>query len=593
MAEEKKKRFRKKKKTTKEKDKKKQDLPKQFKIAYRSLEDPKKYIKTILLPLVFMGVLVFCTPFILQLVVPIPLDLNPVTFIAGGIIPIFIGVLYPFISWKNKEADINGKMHFFITHLRVLAISDLSLRDIINILGGKKAYGSLGDELKKIGVLSTQWRVPLAKTFRFVSDRTPSKILRDFLDRFSQSIDSGVDHREFIEMEQEAVLQEYKTMYETSNENIVILNEVYVGLLIAIMFVMSLGIVLPFIMGAQDMNMFIYLSSFLLIISEGMLLYLLRAMIPPDEIWHRTGEKGDLEKSLDKTFKASALASLLLGSILFFVRYGLSMPVINKIPFEILVAISITPLLIPGIKTLSEERNITRKERSFLGFLPSLGSIATMRGGRINESVYYLSEKDYGVLTGHIRNLYRRLRTRIDDDAAWEWFGVDSGSNYIQRSSEMFREATYAAANPRTTSRMITENMRKIRDLRTKKLAVVNTSAALFAGITFGIAFAIYVSLIIGRHLNNIMIETGNPLEGSTIDIGTSILQSVSPAAYNNNFIVIFFVLIVHSLMMAITIRMLRGSHKFVTLLYFVPFVWIASITSVLVEVTLGGMLNA
>ena len=146
-------------------------------------------------------------------------------------------------------------MHFFITHIRVLAISDLTLKDIINVLGGNKAYKSLGEEFRKISVLADQWRVPcLKKSFRFIGERTPSKILRDFLDRFSQSLDSGVEHREFIEHEQDAVLQEYKTIYEASNENIVILSEVYVSLLIAIIFVMALGIVLPMVMGSQDMG---------------------------------------------------------------------------------------------------------------------------------------------------------------------------------------------------------------------------------------------------------------------------------------------------------------------------------------------------
>jgi len=216
---------------------KKQSLKKQMQIAYHSLEDPEKYIRTILVPSIFLGVMLFCMPFILYLVITVPLQFHPITFILAGIVPILLGALYPFVTWKNKESDINGKMHFFITHLRVLAISDLSLRDIINTLGGKKVYGSLGEEMRKISVLSTQWRVPLSRSFRFISERTPSKILKDFLDRFSQSLDSGVEHREFIETEQDAVLQEYKTMYETSNENIVILNEVYVSMLIAIIFV--------------------------------------------------------------------------------------------------------------------------------------------------------------------------------------------------------------------------------------------------------------------------------------------------------------------------------------------------------------------
>lgn len=571
---------------------KKEDFIKQLKIAYRDLENPRKYYLTVLLPLIVMGVLVFLMPIILNLILPVQVNYNPLSFFVGGTIPIFLGVLYPFIIWKNKENDINGKMHFFITHLRVLAISDLSLKDIIKVLGGKKAYGALGDELKRISVLSIQWRMPLSKTFRFISSRTPSKIFKDFLDRFSQSLDSGVEHREFIETEQEAVIQEYKTMYETSNENIIILNEVYVALLIAIIFVMSLGIVLPIIMGTQDINMFIYISSFLLIISETMLMYLLKAMIPQDEIWHSTGDKGELEERVQKIFKYSVVSGIFLMAFLFYAKYYLSLPFVQIIPFEFLIAISLTPLLGIGIIVFLEEQNIARKERNFLSFLPALGSISAMRGGKINDSVFYLSEKDYGVLTRHIRDLYRRLRTRIDDDAAWEWFGVDAGSNYIQRSSEMFREATFAAANPRNVSRMISENMRKIRDLRIKKITIINTSIALFAGITFGISFAIYVSLIVGKHLNTVMGEIGDPFQNmERINLG-AILHFIDPSIYNQNFIIIFIVLVIHCFMLAMTIQLMRGSHKLVTLLYFVPFVWVVAFTSFIVKITFGGMLG-
>jgi len=574
------------------KEKKKGAFLKEFKIAYRGLENPKKFYSTILFPLIILSILMFSMPFILMVLVPFPLDINPITFVLGGVIPILLGVLYPYVTWKNKENDINSKMHFFITHLRVLAISDLSLKDIINILGGKKVYGALGEELRKISILSIQWHMPLAKTFRFVSARTPSKILKDFLDRFSQSLDSGVEHREFIETEQEAVLQEYKTIYESSNENVVILNEVYVSLLIAIIFVMSLGIVLPIIMGTEDMNTFIFISSFLLIMSEGLLMYLLKAMVPTDNIWHLSGEKGEIEEKIYKSFKVSIILVLLIGSVFFFGKYYLSLPIINLIPFEVLFAITLSPLIIPGVRVFIEEQNISRKERNFLSFLPALGSISAMRGGKINESVYFLSEKDYGVLTKHIKNLYRRLRTRIDDDAAWEWFGVDTCSNYIQRSCEMFRESTYAAANPRIVSRMISENIRKIRDLRVKKLTIVNTSIALFAGITFGISFAIYVSLIIGRHLNEIGSEIGDPFKGmeSKINIG-ALLHWVPPDVYNQNFIIIFIVLVINCFMLALTLRMLRGSHILLTLFYFVPFVWVVTITSFVVEFVFGGML--
>lgn len=591
MAEEKK--VKEEKKIKKKSKEKKKETFKDLKIAYKSLDDPKKFYRNILFPLIILGAIIFILPLIMNIISPVELDMNPITFIIGGIVPIFLGIFYPFIAWKNKESDINGKMHFFITHLRVLAISDMSLKDIVEAIGGNKAYKSLGEEMRKINVLTNQWRVPLAKSFQFISKRTPSKILGDFLDRFSQSLDSGVEHRDFIETEQEAVLEEYKTMYESSNENITILNEVYVSLLIAIIFVMALGIVLPMIIGAEDMNTFIYLSSFLLIVSEGLLLYLLKAMVPADEIWHLTGEKGDMETKSDKLFKTSIIFCIFVGSVLFFLKYVLGLTFFNVLQFEIIIALSFTPLIIPGIKILKNEEDISRKERSFLGFLPALGSIATMRGGRINASVYYLSEKDYGILTKHIRDLYRRLRTRISDDDSWEWFGIDTGSNYIQRSSEMFRQATAAASNPRNTAKMISENIRKIRDLRIKKLAIVNTSIALFGGITFGIAFSVYTSLVIARHLNTIMLESmaGDPFAGTTIDVGT-ILSTVPPEVFSNNFIIIFIVLVIHCFMLSFTIRVLRGSHPHITFLYFVPFVWIITITGVFIDVGLGGYLG-
>ncbi|PNX53709.1 MAG: hypothetical protein BV458_03160 [Thermoplasmata archaeon M9B2D] len=571
----------------------KKDTIEEMRIAYRSIENKRKFIRTIILPLVIIGILVMCLPVLLQMLVSTPVQYNPITFILGGSIPIILGVFYPYISWKNKESDINGKMHFFITHIRVLAISDLSLKDIVNVLGGNKAYKSLGEELRKVSVLTDQWRVPISKTFRFIGQRTPSKILRDFLDRFSQSLDSGVEHREFIEHEQDAVLQEYKTIYESSNENIIILSEVYVSLLIAIIFVMSLGIVLPMVMGSQDMGTFIYLASFMMLVSEALILYLLRSMVPPDEMWHCTGDKGEVELSLIHNFKGMLGVSIILCLLLLVLKYYLALPVLSMVPTEILVAAGLTPLFIPGIKTLREEEHMSRKERNFMGFLPALGSISTMRGGRINDSVYYLSEKDYGVLTRHIRDLYRRLRTRINDDAAWEWFGVDTGSNYIQRSCEMFRQATAAAANPRTVSRMISENIRKIRDLRVKKLTIVRTTSAMLAGITFGIAFSIYISFIVARHLNTILLTSsaGQPFEGTSIDIG-SILTTVPPEVFTQNFYLIFVVLLAHSFLMGLTIRSLRGSHFLVSLCYFVPFVWIVAITSAAVDIGLRGYLG-
>jgi len=112
------------KKRLRRKEKEKKDSMKDIKTAFRALDNKKKYYRSVLFPLIFLGILVFCLPFILGFISPVPLSYNPLTFVFGAIIPILLGLFYPYITWKNKESDINGKMHLFITHIRVLAISD-------------------------------------------------------------------------------------------------------------------------------------------------------------------------------------------------------------------------------------------------------------------------------------------------------------------------------------------------------------------------------------------------------------------------------------------------------------------------------------
>jgi len=577
-----------KKSKSKTKKKKKKDRLRDLRNAYRGIEDPKKYLRNILFPLIILGIIVVSIPIILDSA-GLKIAAGQIQFTIGGFIPIFLGVLYPYINWKNKEVDINEKMHFFITHLRVLAISDLSLRDIINVLGGKTIYGNLGEEVRKISVLSTQWKTPLERAFRFISERTPSKILKDFLDRSSQSLASGVNHRDFIEAEQVGVMEEYKTMYESSNEIITVLNEIYVAMVTSIVFIMVFGIIAPMVAGG-DFSTYLYSTSFILIAAEACLLYFVYSFIPKDEIWHKSGKKSNKEKKINWFFRLSIIIVIIVGASLYLTRYVFVIPIIRAIPLEILVATSLTPLIIPGIMVLFEEEEISRREKSFIGFLPSLGAIATMRGGRVTQAVGYLSGKDYGVLTESVENLYKRLKTTINDTASWEWFGVETHSNFIQRFSEMFRESTFSAANPRKAAGMITENMRKIKNLRFKKLTILKTTNALFYGMTVGITLTIYVTLVISRHMNMMTAGIGNPLGDVGVDL--QILQAIPETTISSAFIIIFLVLVVHCFIIAFTMKILRGGHKFIIFFNFVPLVWSVALIAVVTEISLSQFLG-
>ena len=105
-------------KRSSKKEKKKNKIIKEFRIAYRAIENLEYYFKRILLPILLLGILVFFLPTIFNLL-SLPLAAAPFLFPFGGSIIIILGILYPYITWKNKEVEINESMHFFITHLRV------------------------------------------------------------------------------------------------------------------------------------------------------------------------------------------------------------------------------------------------------------------------------------------------------------------------------------------------------------------------------------------------------------------------------------------------------------------------------------------
>jgi flagellar protein FlaJ len=575
--------FRRSKKKDPKKKKEKKKRFKGLKVAYRSIEEPKKYVNTILAPLIILGALFLVLPFILPLF-SIELLITPLAFLIVGIIVIILGILYPYITWKNKEVEINENMHFFITHLRVLSISDMGFKDIIKLLGGKKVYKTLGEEVRKIGVLSINWKSSVENALRFVAERTPSKILKDFLDRFSQSVASGVAHKDFVEHEQEGVMEEYKTMYESSNEVISILNELYVALLTSIVFLTVFGIIAPSLVGG-GVNTYVYGACFIFVASEVLLLYFTYSFIPKDDIWHITGKKSDTEKKINFVFKISIVVATIITTLLIITKYIFPISLIQELPYEIAVAICITPLIASGIMVYIEEGKIQRREKSFIGFLPSLGNISTMRGGKISDAVAYLGkkERDFGILSDNIISLSKRLRTRIDDALSWEWFGVETHSNLIQRFSEIYREATYAAANPRIAGNVITENFRKIKNLRFKKLTILKTTTGLFYGVTFGVTLTLYVALVISRHMDTLTASMGgNPFE--TMGIQLSILEPVGESVIAETFLLIFIVLVIHCTIIAITIKVLGGSHKYIVLLHVVPLVWIVSLSAVFTD---------
>jgi archaellum biogenesis protein FlaJ (TadC family) len=82
--------------------------------------------------------------------------------------------------------------------------------------------------------------------------------------------------------------------------------------------------------------------------------------------------------------------------------------------------------------------------------------------------------------------------------------------------------------------------------------------------------------------MNMMTAGIGNPLADVGVDL--VILQAIPERTISSAFIIIFFVLVVHCFIIAYTMKVLRGGHKFLTFFNFVLLVWSVAAIAVGIE---------
>ena len=502
------------------------------------------------------------------------------------VIPIFVlivVVLFPRIIKSRKRKEIEDNIHFYITHLGALATSEIGRKEMMKILSERKEYKALAEETRKIYLLMEKWNKSLAQACRFVAKRTPSKILSDFLDRMAHELDSGEDFRDFIRREQNVVMNSFSTLYQGKLYSIDVFKEVYVSVLISVSFFASFAIIAPFLTGLNVLFVLNLVIIFLIIIEIGLLIYV-KAVSPVDPIWQTSGKITQVDWKIYKAFYISCVLCLIVfSSILFsiFVFKLFDMP----IPF--IVALTMSPLVIPGIISKREENKIVDRDRNAPSFIMSLGASASAMGGNILNALKFLTTHDFGELTECVIALYKRLCTRMNKKLAWERFGIETCSNLIFRFTDMFVEAISLGSDPKDVAEIVSSNFTIINSLRERRARSVSSLIGICYGTIIGIAFSLYVSYGV--------IETMSKLY-SSLNIPSSItggiLYPLSGVDLTFINLAIQLVLIFHAIIASIIVKIVDGGRWMSGLVHMVGMLWVAAISGYISQTLISHMLS-
>ncbi len=540
--------------------------------------DYRRYVRFVLLPSTVVSLLIFV---ILMLTLRALIQKLGLFAILLYSVPLFVqlvGLLYPKIVTSRKRKEIEDNIHFYITHMGALATSEVSRKEMMKILSERKEYKALAEETRKIYMLMDKWNKNLAQACRFIAKRTPSKIFADFLDRMAHEIDSGEDFKEFIKREQETVMDAFSNVYMGKLYSVDVFKEVYISLILSLSFFTAFAMIAPFLAGFSVRFMLMLMLFMFVVIEVGILFYL-KTVVPVDPIWQTSGELTSVDWKLYKWFYISCAMCLVVFTLVLLVNYVFK---VFSIPVPFIIALSVTPLIIPGYLARKEEVVIKNKDKNAPSFIMSLGASASARGGNVIESLKYLTAHDFGELTKDIVSLYKRLSTRINKKRAWEKFSINTNSNLIYRFIDMFVEALYLGGDPKDAATIVSKNFSRINSLRERRDRTANTFVGICYGAIIGIAIALYISFGVVSVMNK-MFSSLN-ISGRFIQ---SILHTVSSAeiAYINA--VILAILFIHSVIAAIAIKMIDGGRWMSGFLHLVGMIWTAAVTGYISELTI------
>lgn len=527
----------------------------------------KEYLRKVLLPSVALSVAMFVVVSILMKLINLPLGLRLLLF-AIPIILLIYAAVYPYIVADSKKISINSKLPYFITYFAVLSTSEMGRSDLIKVLASDPKLGAIATELKKVYMIVDKLHRSLPEAFRFLARRTPSQVFADFLDRLAYSLDSGVDLKDYLFQEQQTVMDDYQTFYEGALYDLDVFKEIYESIIISVVFMASFIIIGPLITGQDIGRLGLYVFAIILASEIGILM-VIKYRMPEDPIW---AESRGIKTERDKKIKMSYIYSALLVVIMFLIYLLVLRPRFN-IPEPFVIALILTPLIYSGKVIGNEEKSIFRKDENFAAFIRSLSSSLAASGSSLVMVLKYLSAHDFGSLTEDIRALYRRLAVRVDRERAWDFFIAGTGSWLVGMFSEIFREAIRMGAEPDYVGKVISRNFERLVRLRRKRQQSLDSFIGIIYGLTAAFAFSLAASFQVAVSINGLFGQLQVPSEY----IG-DVIHIIPPAGMRFVMYIMLALMVLHSLLSALAIKIADGGHLGMSLYYFVILLWIFAI---------------
>jgi flagellar protein FlaJ len=532
------------------------------------------------------------------------------------LLPVLSGgaaIYFPILEVNRSAILIEKEMHMFITRMGILSLGEVGADTIFDILKQMKDYGELAQEVQRIETLVDKWHTSLPEAARIVAQQSPSPLWSDFLDRMAFSIEAGQPIDAFMRAEQETVAEQYNTIYDTRLESVDTMKEIYVSLVSAGLFglvIAGIHLVLFEIgTGGSETPIdvatrirWLLLAGFMFVVIQVGALFAFRATIPEDQTFARDEFTTPFRLLFKQTWLGAGIIGVLLLvlTIIIVITYWEGLTVSWDKYGLIILAIPLTPLLIPSTLVQREEKNVLRRDEAYPDFVRALGGTAQARSAEPSATIRALRGIDFGTLDQSIDRLEKRLSTRIDSERAWDYFAADTNSAVIARYNRIYIEGSQSSGEPAATADMVSKSVTNLLSLRRRR--------SLSASTMWGVAFGLLISSVVSLNVTiSIVLQLGETIAG----VATSIAESTDistitdssggfvlpvmedPSAVADNImmfkVIASILILVQVLAVSMIATRLRGGGFTSAIGQTIQLLWVAALASLVSSIILDG----
>ena len=427
-----------------------------------------------------------------------------------------------------------------LTYMSSIATSNIS-RDKLFELASQQD-GITAKSMRKIHLLATNYGYDYSHATKLVAEEAHHPALKDFLTRLSNALRVGEDEEKFLRGEAERMVEVYTNKYQSDVETLKKWTDGYAALLVSVTLIIAVFLISTMLFKMGDLYTTSILAGALFCFVAFFGVYVIYRVAPYEVITHSLEIKSE-EQELARKMSVIILPTLAITALI--------SVVMGVEPWKIFLVVA--ALFAPiGVVGIMDARKIERRDYDISAFLKSLGSTAGTVGTSLAVALEHLDKKSVGSLEEPVNRLHKRLINGINPKVCWRYFAGETGSELINKFTNVFLDATDLGGNPTKIGEIVAHSSLGIAILRAKRKLVstgfVKLVIPLHAAMTGILMFIYRIMFSFNNALAAMMKEHSAEVGGAAASMPTGMgffnIGKVTDLTFIANYVTIIILVI-------------------------------------------------